>query len=264
MSQPAPFLDLWFNTYSWHNYSPTENFRDATTPEDAQRPVASPANGGDARTVSPFHSQTPTPTPALRDGLPLLHLAEWDETKIYDKRPPTCIQYSIEWKLTVNSKVVSKDTEQNLVLAPSDFWERTLRAKLDKLVKRKLPSNKSYKVDDTNIVVSVRHRSEGDLVKRFDNLNVEWVVVESQLQAWSYLFRTGRRLKIDVSFNYIEVGANATMPVRRGTKRGFTSTTRQMAAQREMHILQKRILSINHRSVTKCTGSCGAPDHRAT
>ena len=51
--------------------------------------------------------------------LPLLQLADWSKDKTYDEHPPTCIHYSIEWKLIVNSTLVAKDIELNLVLAPN-------------------------------------------------------------------------------------------------------------------------------------------------
>ena len=91
----------------------------------------------------------------------------------YDKRRPRCIHYSIEWKLTVNSKAVAKDIEPNLVLVPSDFWMTPLRQNLEKLLYRKQRPNKSLRTDDTNIVVSVNGRSERDLVKRFDEFNID-------------------------------------------------------------------------------------------
>jgi hypothetical protein len=42
--------------------------------------------------------------------------------------------------------------------------------------------NKSFKADGTNIVVSVTDRSERDLVKRFDEFDFEWPILEKQLQ----------------------------------------------------------------------------------
>jgi len=53
--------------------------------------------------------------------LPLLQLADWDEDNAYDEHPPTCIHYSIEWKLIVEKKLIVKETEPDLVLAPSAF-----------------------------------------------------------------------------------------------------------------------------------------------
>ncbi|KAJ9130191.1 hypothetical protein NKR23_g12307 [Pleurostoma richardsiae] len=165
--------------------------------------------------------------------LPLLQLADWSEELPYDEQPPTCIHYSIEWKLTINSKGVSKDTEQDLVLAPGAFWRRTLRPKLEKLLLKKLPSNKSFKADDTNITVSVR--SQRALVKSFDELDIDWTVVEKQLQTWSHLFAMGKELRIDISFNYVETGPAGTSLVR-GTKRGYASVSQQMLSERAMQL----------------------------
>ena len=145
-------------------------------------------------------------------GLPLLQLADWDPNLSYDESPPTCIHYSIEWKLQLEKGRLVKltnDTEQNLVLAPGAFWDQTLKSKLQQLLTKKTPRNKSYEPDETNVVVSVTDRSQRDLTKRFDELEIDWEVVEDQLMAWSDLFRDGKRLRIDISFIYKE----ATPPV---------------------------------------------------
>ncbi|XTI88347.1 hypothetical protein V2W45_1468721 [Cenococcum geophilum] len=97
----------------------------------------------------------------------------------------------------VNNKAVARDTEPNLVFAPSDFW--TTKA-------RKLPQNKSFRVDDTTVVVSATDRTDRNLVKRFHNLDIDWTILEKQLQTWSYLFCIGMKLRIDISFNYMETG----------------------------------------------------------
>jgi hypothetical protein len=55
--------------------------------------------------------------------LALIQQVDWDEEKTYNEDPPNCIHYSIEWKMAVNNKMISRDTEQNLVLAPAAFWE---------------------------------------------------------------------------------------------------------------------------------------------
>ena len=171
-----------------------------------------------------------------RHTLPLLQLADWSEDMAYDDHPPTCIHYSIEWKLTVNNKAIARDTEQDLVLAPNAYWDRALHSKLEKLLRKKLPPNKSFRADDTTVTVSITDRSERDLVKRFDELEIDWSVIERQLQAWSHLFRGGKKLRVDISFNYMETGPGAATSARQGTKRGYNSASQQMLSERAMQL----------------------------
>jgi hypothetical protein len=70
--------------------------------------------------------------------LELLDWSEWDRNKVYDERPPTCLHYSIVWKITLNNKLICKDTEQDLVLAPQYHWSFILLIKLRMLVQKKL------------------------------------------------------------------------------------------------------------------------------
>jgi hypothetical protein len=125
------------------------------------------------------------------DKLQLLHIYKWDDENTYDDDPPSCIHYSIEWKVTLNGKLISKDTEQNLVLAPTFYWPQFLKPKLEKLLCKKVSSNKRVIPDDTNVVVSVTDRSERDLTKRFDETEIRWPVIEEQIVAWGELFRAG-------------------------------------------------------------------------
>ncbi|KAK4242965.1 hypothetical protein C7999DRAFT_18599, partial [Corynascus novoguineensis] len=59
-------------------------------------------------------------------------------------------------------------------------------------------TGKSYKADATTIVISVNDRSERDITKHFKELQINWPVVERQLQAWSHLLRIGKTLRINV------------------------------------------------------------------
>jgi hypothetical protein len=121
----------------------------------------------DYRTPNPHGFDSPSASPADQSqrgkpGLPLLQLGDWNPNLPYDESPPTCIHYSIEWKLLLNKGRLAKlttDTEQDLVLAPGAFWDRTLMSKLQQLLEKKTPRNKCYEPDETNIVVSVTDRS---------------------------------------------------------------------------------------------------------
>jgi hypothetical protein len=106
--------------------------------------------------------------------LELLSLDEWNENEMYDEEPPTCLHYSIEWKVTLNNKILAKDTEPDLVLAPRFYWSLFLRDKLEKLLQKKLPLSKRVACEDTNVVVPVTERSKRDLTKRFDKMDVNW------------------------------------------------------------------------------------------
>jgi hypothetical protein len=103
-----------------------------------------------------------------------LQLAEWDETLANDEQPPTCVHYLIEWKVKLNNRCISKDTGPDVVLAPGAYWTMYLRSKLDKLAKRKLPSNRTFHVDDTDIAVSVNYKGEANLTTRSDGLDFDW------------------------------------------------------------------------------------------
>lgn len=41
--------------------------------------------------------------------------------KLYQRTAPSCVHCSIEWKLTVNGRSNTRDTEQDIVLAPSAY-----------------------------------------------------------------------------------------------------------------------------------------------
>ncbi|KAK3332774.1 hypothetical protein B0T19DRAFT_482966 [Cercophora scortea] len=114
----------------------------------------------------------------------------------------------------------SRSPKQNLVLAPGAFWDQTLKPKLLQLLAKKTPRNKCYEPDETNVVVSVTDRSQRDLTKRFDELDIEWDVVEDQLVAWSHLLREGKKLRIDISFIYKETTQQVAVRTQQTTRRG--------------------------------------------
>lgn len=107
-----------------------------------------------------------------------LPLAEWDEYNSYDEDTPSRIRYTIEWKVAVGNKAISKDTEQDVVLAPAVYRRTYLQPKVEKLVAKKLSQGRQVEYDDTSVVASVNGRSERDLCKRYDDMHVDWLVVE--------------------------------------------------------------------------------------
>ncbi|KAM0362010.1 hypothetical protein ACHAO7_011439 [Fusarium culmorum] len=200
-----------------------------------------------------------------RSRLPLLQLAEWEETLAYDEQPPTCVHYSIEWKVKLNNRSISKDTEPDVVLAPGAYWTKYLWSKVDKLAKKKLPANRIFHVDDIDIAVCVNYKGEEDLNTRSDGLGVNWKMIESKLQAWSYLLLDGKRLKISLSFNYIETSQSGSVAAR---GRGGRSATASQLAERAIDIGEEETASAEPAVWRKvydffrCTGSpCGLGPH---
>lgn len=182
------------------------------------------------------------PTPLEPDRLGFLPLAEWDEYNNYEEDIPSRLRYSIEWKVTVNNKVVAKDTEQDLVLVPAAYWHMYLKPKVEKLSSRKVAHIRQVEYDDTGVIVSVNDRSERDLTKRFDKMDIDWSVVEKQLLRWGELFRAGKRLRIDLSFNYIDASSQPASTDKRGNKRG-SSVTQRMLADRTNHVNEEEEIS---------------------
>ena len=162
------------------------------------------------------------------DGLDFLSLDEWDEHNSYDEDIPTRLRYTVEWKVMVNNKVIAKETEQDVVLAPAAYWHMCLHTKVQRLVSRKLPPGRNVEYDDTNVVVSVNDRSERDVTKQFDTMDIDWSATARQLVRWGELFRVGKKLRVDLSFNYVEPTTSAAQAGRVG-QRGSSATQRMLA-----------------------------------
>jgi hypothetical protein len=124
----------------------------------------------------------------------------------------------------INNKKLSKDTEQDVVLAPAVYWRFCLKDKVDKLLCRKLPRGRQVKCGDTSVVASVNDRSERDLTKGFDDMDIEWSVVERQLIQWGELFRSGKKLRVNLSSNYIKLAPSSSATKTRRDKRGSSAT----------------------------------------
>ncbi|KAI9859119.1 MAG: hypothetical protein M1813_007075 [Trichoglossum hirsutum] len=114
-----------------------------------------------------------------REKLRFLQLDEWDEYNTYEEDEPSCLHHSIEWKVSVNNRVVSKDMEQDLVLVPTAYRHNDLKLELEGLLRKKVAQNRHVRCDDASVAASVTDRAERDLIKRFDDLNIDQSIVET-------------------------------------------------------------------------------------
>lgn len=124
----------------------------------------------------PFEDDIPSEQETSQaDQLGFCQLSNWEEGKTYNEQPLTCVHYSIEWKLRINNREVSKETEQDLVLAPASYWRLSLKSKLEEVVLRKIRTKKrDLKSEDTKIVMTVtQQRSEPPVTKSFDETNID-------------------------------------------------------------------------------------------
>jgi hypothetical protein len=141
--------------------------------------------------------------------------------------------YVIEWRVTLNNRVLAKDTEQDLVSNPSSYWER-IKQKAERVLRQKVNRNRRVKPDDTSVVVSVNDRSQRDLTKHFEKTDVDWTAINRQISLWQNLLRKcNKKLRISISINYME---DNSPPSRRTDKRGSSSTTNRMLRERDDQI----------------------------
>jgi hypothetical protein len=102
--------------------------------DDDSRYAPNPGNFGRSTgcSLSPSpHRTLPQPP---QDRLGFLPLAEWERGGEYDQQPPRYVCYTVKWKLLLNNKPVGNVTEKDLVVAPSQYWEKYLQADLDNMV----------------------------------------------------------------------------------------------------------------------------------
>ncbi|EED22691.1 hypothetical protein TSTA_061790 [Talaromyces stipitatus ATCC 10500] len=89
--------------------------------------------------------------------------------------------------------------------------------------------------DDTSIVVLVT-RHQDKLTRLFEQTNIDWPVVEKQLLDWGDLFLAGKRMKLIISFNYIEDSQTLAASRKATDKRGPSSATQGMLQDCEREI----------------------------
>ncbi|KAF2433995.1 hypothetical protein EJ08DRAFT_686079 [Tothia fuscella] len=137
------------------------------------------------------------------EKLRFLQLDEWEENNSYDKEEPTCLYSFIKWTVFLNNKKILKNTKQVQVA-----------------------QNRHIRCEDTTIVTSVNHRSEPDLV------------IEKQIIEWGEHFRSGKRLRISISFNYVDSQLPAST-TKGGFKRGLSATQRMQSIRQDFYTLMR-------------------------
>lgn len=211
---------------------------------DRNRSQATPLSNP-AAPDAPTPTETPVVTPGgTRSGkrfrpqqkrLGFIQLGEWDEGKNYNEDPPTCLRYSVEWKVNLNGKPITTDTESNVVLASAVFWWRSLQSQLEKRVQKKLGHDSATNIEDTNVKVSCGR--ERGLTKHFEELGIEWSFVENQLLEWSHLLESGKKIRVDLMFNYVGAGdQSADLSSTKGGKKTRMSATQRMRAERAAQV----------------------------
>ena len=179
--------------------SDVDSLNDWSSDDDVSNPETPIANGANL----PRQSQR-RPAKSL---LPFVAWDDWVPGESYDDQPPFCIHYRLEWKLTLNKRTVAKQTEKDLVVAPSDFWTEKLSSKITAIAQS---TGKTCEPSATIMALSVNERNEDPVNNYYPQLDIDWPDVERQLQAWGHLLRIGKKLKIEIAFNYIESGKAAT------------------------------------------------------
>jgi len=127
---------------SYGLYEPPDQFEWSETDdiEAVQGRVTPDVTRGTTVETDPFSQQQ---TQLQLEKLGFCQPTDWDKEKLYDDDPPSFIHYTIVWNIKVNKKEVSKDTEQDVVLAPASYWRLVLQPKLEKLLCRKLAITQS-------------------------------------------------------------------------------------------------------------------------
>ncbi|KAF4209650.1 hypothetical protein CNMCM5878_005036 [Aspergillus fumigatiaffinis] len=196
-----------------------------------------PGDFGRERTASEYsfspHGERSTPLPQSRPGrLRFLDHVEPDDGATDDEHP-SYIPYIIEWRVTLNNRVLAKDTEQDLDSAPSSYWQQ-IKQKAERVLRQKINRNRRVKQDDTSIVVSVNDRSQRDLTKRFEKTDIDWTAINRQIRMWQDLLcLPKKKLTVSISINYLE---DADSSSRKTDKRGNSSVTNRMLRDRDDQI----------------------------
>jgi len=105
----------------------------APTPGDFGREWTPSVCPSPAYTYSDRSSPSHRPAP---DCLGFLDDTELNWGRTYNEDTPKSIDYLVEWKVTLNNRILAKDTEQDLVFKPSAYWHQ-IKEKAEHIVQQK-------------------------------------------------------------------------------------------------------------------------------
>lgn len=194
-------------------------------PEGRERPNATP------------HALSQYP-PSSSERLSFLEEKDWDPHKKYDADR---FHYLIEWKARLNRKAFANQSEPNVVASLDSYWRLVLEDRLEQVVHRNYPENRRVCLSHTTVVVSVTERLVRPITKEFDEGEMDWASTDDQLIDWSPYFQRGKTLRVNLSFNYVEdTPQSASRAARRGEKRGRTSASNRMRAERVRQLEAER------------------------
>lgn len=182
--------------------------------------------------ASPEPGQRVNSCPRPTGPVSPIHLVDDDGTSGAQRSDRIEYTYLVEWRVTLNHRVIVKDTEQDLSEPPSILWPR-IEQEAIKILRSKIAHDRRVRPDDTNVVVSVNDRSQRDLIKRFESTDINWTAIEKQLRMWAELARLGKQLRLKISVNYIE---DSSLLPSRYDKRGKSSVSKRMLADRDAQL----------------------------
>ncbi|KAJ5737280.1 uncharacterized protein N7483_002405 [Penicillium malachiteum] len=92
-------------------------------------------------------------------------VVECADGSAWDEQSSDCIHYQIEWRVKLNSRVVVKDTKQDLIQPPRSYWEQ-MKEDACNIIGRKTARGRRVRLDDTDMVLSVN--SQRNIDKHFE------------------------------------------------------------------------------------------------
>ncbi|KFZ18368.1 hypothetical protein V501_01260 [Pseudogymnoascus sp. VKM F-4519 (FW-2642)] len=142
-----------------------------------------------------------------------------------------------EQRYRFSDSVVGKatsNTDPDLVLAPSDFWEIKFQARLESLMKEMKDEGKFpgdiYTCDETIIEISIERSRQRSLTKRYKKLAINWQEVDNHLEGLSDLFSKGRKVTFSMEFVYKEVTCDSTTAKGKKKKKNATEAQKLQRA----------------------------------